>query len=95
MDNDGLSWILMDYGLSLAMDYRGFWTFRIVSWILDYHGIIVNSGLSWYIMDYRGLWTIMDYLGLSPISVGYPNFLGASWMMDYCGLSWAIVDCCG
>ena len=87
MDNDGLSWILMDYGLSLAMDYRGFWTIRVVSWILDYHGIMADSGLSWYIMDYCGLWTIMDYFGLSPIIVGYPNFLGASWMMDYCGLS--------
>jgi len=95
MDDDGLSWILMDYGLSLAMDYSGFWTIRVVSWILDYHGIMADSGLSWYIMDYCGLWTIMDYFGLSPIIVGYPNFLGASWMMDYCGLSWTIVDYCG
>ena len=72
-------------------------------WILDdhdiinipeYHGIIMNSGQSCYIMDYRGLWTIMHYLELS-----YPGllwviyfFFAVSWMMDYRGLSWASVD---
>ena len=81
MDNDGLSWILMDYGLSLAMDYRGFWTIRVVSWILDYHGIMADSGLSWYIMDYCGLWTIMDYFGLSSIIVGYPNVLDLEFIL--------------
>ena len=42
----------------------------VLSLILDYHCNIVDSGLSWYIMDYRGLWTIMHYLELS-----YPGLL--------------------
>ena len=46
----------------------------VLSLILDYHGSIVDSGLSWYIMDYRGLWTIMDYLGLSWTIVDYLIF---------------------
>ena len=88
MDDDGLSWIVMDYGLSLAiMDYREFWTIMVSSWILVYHGIIADSGLPWCIMDYCGLWTIMDYFGFLSIIVGYLMFLGVSWMMDYRGLS--------
>ena len=83
------------YGRSWAiMDYCGFWTIMVLSLILDYHCNIVDSGLSWYIMDYRGLWTIMDYFGLSSIIVSSLNFIGVSWMMDYRGLAWAIVDYC-
>ena len=54
MDHDGLSWIVMDYGLSCAiMDYRGLWTKIVLSWILDYYSIIVN-------VLHRGFWTIVD-----------------------------------
>ena len=78
------------------MDCHGLWTimgYYGLLWILD-HGSIVDSGLSWYIMDYRGLWTIMDYFGLSSIIASSLNFVGVSWMMDYRGLAWAIADYC-
>ena len=54
MDHDGLSWIVMDDGLSCAiMDYRGLWTKIVLSWILDYYSIIVN-------VLHPGFWTIVD-----------------------------------
>ena len=88
------------------MDCHGRWTIMCyygLLWILDdhdiinipeYHIIIMNSGQSCYIMDYRGLWTTMDYFGLSSIIASSLNFVGVSWMMDYRGLAWAIVDYC-
>ena len=71
------------------MDYCGFWTIMVLSLILDYHCNIVDSGLSWYIMDYRGLWTIMHYLELSYPGLLWVLYFFRSIMDD--GLSWAIL----
>ena len=89
-------------------DYRGLLIWTIMGyygllWILDYHGIVIDSGLS---LQYRGFWTVMVYHGLpwtmdyhalfgiilSWIIVGYLIIFAVSWMMDYRGLSWASVD---
>ena len=61
----------------------------VLSLILDYHCNIVDSGLSWYIMDYRGLWTIMHYLELSYPGLLWIIYFFRSIMDD--GLSWAIL----
>ena len=66
MDCHGLWTIMCYYGLLWILDDHDI----ISTSILDYHGIIVNSGLSWYMMDCRGLWTIMHYLELP-----YPGLL--------------------
>ena len=102
--------ITVDYGpWWTIMDCHGRWTIMCYYgflWILDdhdlinileYHGIIMNSGQSWYIMDYRGLWTIMDYLGLSWTIVDYlifSQYHGWWIIVDYPGLAWIIVDYC-
>ena len=40
-------------------------------------------------VNYDGLWTIMDYRGLMGLIMGY----GPSWtIVAQCGLSWIIVD---
>jgi hypothetical protein len=40
-------------------------------------------------VDYDGLWTIMDYRGLMGLIMDY----GPSWtIVDYCGTLWIIVD---
>ena len=65
-------------------DYRGLLIWTIMGyygllWILDYHGIVIDSGLS---LQYRGFWTVMVYHGLP-------------WTMDYHGLFGIVVDYCG
>ena len=42
------------------------------------------------IVDYHGLWTIMDYHELIMLIMDY----GPSWtIVDYCRKLWIIVDC--
>ena len=52
-------------------------------WILDYHGIIIDSGLSLY---YRGFWTVMVYHGLPWITKYAPPYSRMS--VAYHGLLW-------
>ena len=43
-------------------------------------------------VDYHGLWTIIDYRGLIRLIMDY----GLSWsIVDYCGTLWIVVDYCG
>ena len=95
----GRWWTIMDcHGLSWAiMDYRGFWTIIVLSWIgtimaLPGISLIVDSGLWWYIMYYPGLWTVMDYRGLSSMTVTIVGDRNLLWILMEYGLSWIIMD---
>ena len=96
MDYHGLSWIIVDH--RDYHDYNGLWTIpRPLKAKAETTAQRYGAGMahpttspwSWMIMDYHGLWTIMDYRGLSWITLDYH---GLSKIMDYPGLAWSILD---
>ena len=43
-------------------------------------------------MDYPGLWTVMDYRGLSSMTVTIVGDRNLLWILMEYGLSWIIMD---